>query len=352
MLSSTNNTTAVEYVSPLSGPGFVVFNVLLLLVVVLPVAVLNGVILVALFLEPSTAKVVRLVLGSILVACLIVALGLAMYHISGTILNLAPNENPPNIPCTITAFLLGYGGAARLVFMATFAVTVYMVVRYHKATTTKKDVCFTATVIILWVLTLAAVIPMAFQDVVVTHYSDDISCGTRPTSINSYIFAAAYALIFGVGAFSVTAITLVATVCYIRNHTITDGTVKKAMVKFGFFLLLGNIISIVGIIVPIAMATLATSSEYVTDTEENQKKLMYRPFTEGVYVAYILMNLSLIPTPLLMLWHFTRLRERVKGWLCYYCGDYGNHTLTSSTMSKPTFQTTTQRKSSTLSNMV
>ena len=56
-----------SYMSPLSGPGFVVFNMVLLVVVVLPMVVLNGVVLLALLLETSTARVVRLALGSILV---------------------------------------------------------------------------------------------------------------------------------------------------------------------------------------------------------------------------------------------------------------------------------------------
>ena len=352
MWNSANNTTTpiAPYVSTLSGPGFVVFNGLLFLVV-LSVVVLNGIILVALVLETLTARVVRLVLGSILVSCLIVALGLIMYHISGIILNLAPADNPSNIPCTITAFLLGFGGAARLVFMATFAVTVYMVVRYHKDTTRKKTVCFAIIVLLVWSITFAAVVPMAFSSVVATHYSDKISCGTRPINLNSYIFATAYALTFGIGCFTVTTVTLITTVCYIRNRTITDGTVKKAMVKFGFFLLLGNTINIIGIIVPIIMATLVTSSEVVTDTEENQKSYEYRPFTEGVYVAYTLMNLSLIPTPVLILCHFSRLRKKVKSWLCFCCGDHGIHTLSSGSQTKLPLQKPL-RKMSTPSSII
>ena len=85
-----NNT-----LSPLSGPGFLVFNVVMLLAVVLPVIAANTVLLVALVLESSTVKMVRLVLGSILVSCLLAALWLAMYHIAGIILNRSPVDNPP-----------------------------------------------------------------------------------------------------------------------------------------------------------------------------------------------------------------------------------------------------------------
>ena len=49
----------------------------------------NTVVLVALALQSSNVKMVCLVLGSILVSHLLAALGLAMYHISGIILNLS-----------------------------------------------------------------------------------------------------------------------------------------------------------------------------------------------------------------------------------------------------------------------
>ena len=122
-----DNSSNIFHVSPLRGPGFVAFNVVMLLAVVLPVITANTVILVALVLDSSTVKVVRLVLGSILVSCLIAALGLAMYHISGIILSLSQVNNPSNVPCTIMVFLIGFGAAARSVFTATFAIMVYIV---------------------------------------------------------------------------------------------------------------------------------------------------------------------------------------------------------------------------------
>ncbi len=104
-----NNT-----LSPLSDSGFfgLQCTVVMLLAVVFPVIAANTVLLVALFLESSTVKVVCLVLGSILVSCLLAALGLAMYHISGIILNLSSANKPPEVPCTITLFLSRFRGAA------------------------------------------------------------------------------------------------------------------------------------------------------------------------------------------------------------------------------------------------
>ena len=85
------HTVSLEW-SRLSG----LFNVVVLLAVVLPVIAANTVLLAALVLESPTVKVVCLVLGSILVSCLLAALGLTMYHIAG--INLSPADKPPEVP--------------------------------------------------------------------------------------------------------------------------------------------------------------------------------------------------------------------------------------------------------------
>ena len=305
-----DNLNISNYVSPLSGAGFLIFNVVLLLVVVLPVVVLNGILLVALLQETSTAKVVRLVLGSILVSGLVVALGLAMYHISGIILNLTPVDNPPSIPCTITIFLLGFGGAARLVFMATFAVTVYMVVKYRKATTLKVLAVVLAVLVVLWIVSFLGSSPVFSGDIVQSTYADSLSCGPRPINVSSYVFVGLYELLFGLGSFSITIIFLATTVCFIKCNTVSDKDVKKAMLKFGFFLLIGNGINLVGLTVPPFIAAFIIPPERASVEEQDTA------FAEVIYIAYIMFNVSLVPTPILVPIYFKPIRKKLRRWLC------------------------------------
>ena len=309
-LAPDNLSNTSSYVSPLSGPGFVVFNVVLLVVVVLPVVVLNGIILLALLLETSTARVVRLALGSILVSCLIVALGLAMYHISGVILNLAPVDDPSRIPCTITVFLLGFGGAVRLVFTATFAVTVYTVVKYRRATTLQVLAVVLAVSVILWIASFLGASPLLSEDIVESQYVDSLSCGPRPINLSSYIFVGLYVIFFGIGTFSITILFLVMTVCFIKSNTISDKDVKKAMLKFGFFLLLGNGINLLGSTVPPFIAAFIVPPERVSVKEEDVA------FAEVIYIAYIMLNISLVPTPILVPVYFKPIRKKLVYWLC------------------------------------
>ena len=216
--SSMDNSSNNSNVSLLSGPGYVVFNVVMLLVVVLPVIAANTVILVALVLDSSTVKVVRLVLGSILVSCLIAAVGLGMYHISGITLSLSPVNNPSNVPCTIMVFLISFGAAARLVFTATFAIIVY-IVKSGRATKKYIFIAFLVAVVILWVLSFLGATPLLSQEMFDTGYANSLSCGIGSTGVYSYIISGLYLFFFGVAPLFVTIIFLVITACFIKYHS-------------------------------------------------------------------------------------------------------------------------------------
>ena len=292
-IETDNNS---QYVSPLSGPGFLVFNVVMLLAVVLPVIAANTVLLVALVLESSTVKVVRLVLGSMLVSCLLAALGLAMYHISGIILNRSPVRNPPAVPCTITLFLIDFGGAARLEFVALFAVVVYIV---KSGRDTKKNTFIAVLVAVatLWVFAFLGNSPLLSQDTFSTGYGGP-SCSLAGTGEHSYIIIGLFAFFFGLVPLCVTIIVLAITACFIKYHSFTDIQAKTAMVKFAFFLLFGNIVYWLGLFVPAIIAIYPT-----IDSAEGR-----------IYTAYTLLNSALIPTPILILIYFKPIRKKLWNW--------------------------------------
>ena len=293
-----DNSSNTSHVSPLSGPGFVAFNVVMLLVVVLPVIAANTVILVALVLDSSTVKVIRLVLGSILVSCLIAALGLGMYHISGIILSLSPVNNPSNVPCSIMIFLLGFGGTARLLFMATFAIMVYLV-KSDRDTKKYIFIAFLVAVVILWVLSFLGASPTLSQEIVHTYYKDSLSCSFARNGVYSYVSYGLYVLFFVVVSLSVTIVFLVIATCFIKYHSFTDIETKRAMVKFGFFLLLGNGLNLLGLSVPLTIAVLPKHFHYEVRH----------------YTAYTFLNCALITTPILYTIYFKPIQKQLWHWL-------------------------------------
>ena len=306
-LSNFSNFTSPY---PLNNPGFVVFNVVMLLGVLLPVIVGNTVLLVALVVDPFIVNIIRLVLGSILVSCLLFALGLAMYHIAGIILYLSPVSNPPTAPCTITVFLIGFGGGARLVFMATFAVVVCLVVKYGETPKKHFVVASSIAVVVLWILAFLGNSPLLLQEIFSTFYAGYLSCGISAMATSAYTYIGLYLVCFGLVPLSVTVTILVITVCYLKRLTVKDVNLEKTTVKFGFCLLLGNGINLLGQIFPPLISTSVTPQ-------------LAPPWPDGppshaavTYIPYTLLNLALIPTPILVLIFFKPIRDRLWQWLC------------------------------------
>ena len=193
--STMNNlsNTSVNDTAPhlMNNPRFVVFNVVMLLGVVFPVFAVNAVILVALVLESFIVSIIRLVLGSILVSCLLLTLGLAMYHIAGISLYVLPVNNPPTAPCTITVFVIGFGGAARLVLMAMFAVVVYINVKYRETSKKHFAVASFIAVVVLCVIAFLGNSPLLSQEIISTWYSESLACTFYPVATASYIYIGA-----------------------------------------------------------------------------------------------------------------------------------------------------------------
>ena len=295
--------------------GFVSFNVVMLLAVVLPVVVVDTVILVALALESSIVKVIRLVLASILISGLLNGLGLIMYHIAGIVLSYSfPVNAPPSQPCTITVFLLFFGAAARLVFMTTISIVVYIIIKHSSATKKHLVVAVFVAVVVLWVITFLGASPVLSQEFVHTDYElrdTQYYCIARigTSELSTYIFWGMYLFFFCVVTSSVAVVFLLIICCNRRSFT-SATAVEKTLVKFGFFLLLGSGLNMIGIIVPFMISI--TSAHYVRGAFNEAPERLRILF----YAAFTLVIVGLIPTPILILIFFKSIRKWLLHWLC------------------------------------
>ena len=196
-------------------------------------------------------------------------------------------------------------------FMATFAVIVYINVRYNTRETPKKRfvVASFITVVVLWILAFLGNAPLLSQEIVSTQYAGYLSCGISPMA-PTYIYIGLYFFFFGLVTISVTVTILVISVCYIKRLTVKYSHLEKTTVKFGFFLLLGNGINLLGQIAPALISAAVTPQPTP-------------PWPDGppshaavTYIPYTLLNIALIPTPILVLIFFNPIRERLWQWLC------------------------------------
>ena len=292
------NQSYSSFTSELTGPGYLVFSFVFLLLVLLPTVAVNVFIVVFIAVDKTTAKHMRLVLGNIPVACIIVALGLSLYHTTGMYLNISKGTPPTVVFCNFIFFLIAFGGVARLLSMATFAAMIFTTVRYYESTPRKNLVIFITIVIILWICAFLGTTPLLSDEVLYTSYGDNVSCSPIPAGVGSYVYVSLYCFVFGICTFVVTIVLLTLTVCYIRRNSIRANTLNKAMLKLGVFLLIGNSINIIGQVVPPLIATI------VVPVEETETGNFGRPQPATIYFAYAMLNLSLVPPPVLIFVYF------------------------------------------------
>ena len=289
------------------SPGVLIgYYLFFIILIMIPVVVANVLILIVLIVDRTTSVIVRLMMSNIPVACLVVSAGVLLYDFVGLGLAYTDIGVPDNVIelCRTVLFLIGSGGVARLLFMAAFSVTVYLIVRFNILNKSNKwtIVYFVVVVAVLWVFVFVARIPLFFDAV--------ISNSCRYTIIGGAINVSIYVILFGVGGFTVTAIFFFLTLCYIRTNTISEqGTFKKAILKLSAFLLIGNIINFIGQVVPPIIGILITTENGMTSLAG---EIAY-------YLAAILIDLSLIPTPILLIVYFKPVRVHLKRWFCCMC---------------------------------
>ena len=135
-----------------------------------------------------------------------------------------------------------------------------------------------------------------------------ISC--RHTVLGGSINLALCDIIFVTGGFTTSITFLIRTAFFIRKQIITNPDVlfRKTLVKLGFFLLFGNVINCIGQIVPPMVSVIVN---------ERQPTL-----AEAIlaYSCFALLDLSLVPTPILLIIYFNPVRTHLKTCLCYCCG--------------------------------
>lgn len=167
-------------------------------------------------------------------------------------------------------------------------------------------------VILLWGLAILYSLLILFDFV--------LSDSCRLTAIGGVVTVILYILIFGLGGFATSITFLLLTVFYIYKHKISDTNhhdpFQKALVKLGFFLLSGGFVNFIGQIVPsIVSAAVSEERETLGDS------LVAR------YSVALLIDLSLIPTPILLAIYFKPIRMHLKKWLCCCCGRKTDQTL-------------------------
>ena len=303
-MNFTNRTNAT--LGP-QGP-FPYFN-LVIIVLLTPLLLFNILLIGTIALEKSVVGTLRVILINIVTAGQVVNVGTMLVAITNVIISgcSCPELRLSALACKLSVWLITSGGAARLMYMTTFAISVYVLVRCGA----RKMKIWVAIVAVIGVW-LAVLLPNAAifsPQVVLINFHDNDSCAAHGTGYKTFIYSFGYTTVYGLLGFAVSVFSPIATVWFIRHNTISgDVTLVKAMMKFALFLVLGNVINFLGQIIPLLIAAFTPAGKEWYSLEKALG-----------YMAVLLIVLSLVPTPVLILIYFRPVRQRIKRILCGVC---------------------------------
>ena len=301
-----NSTEVLDVVIPREG-HFGYYSLFITLFFLTPAFIFNILLLVAIIMEKTLPGTIRLILSNIIIASEVVILGIAIILVQNVILSGWKHLSSSLFVCRFIYVTLTSGAAARLMYMATFAITVYVLVR-HGPGKLHFRLSFPAG-ILLWFFAIILNTALFSTDVLDITFHDGSDCAPHGKNVTTPVYTFTYIVVYGLSSFTLGVIFPTLSVCYIRKHTISGDTqMLKGMIKFAIFLLVGNSMNFIGISIPILFATFAPSGdEYYT----LEKAFNY---AEGIFLM-----LSLIPTPIILLIFFKPVRHRLKKIVCFQC---------------------------------
>jgi len=287
------------------GGGYVAYKLIVFLLILIPIAVTDILIIIATILEPSVKKTIKIVLISIPIACLIVMAGFTIDAIAASAYTLARMAIPDLWPCYIMVYLVALGAVSRLVFMALFSVTVYIIVRVGKKVT---PFIFAIVVTSLWVFLVLFNCVAFIPGVITVEWTDGVSCSPRQSGAGTYIFLGIDTVICGLIPFTLTIVMPPLTLWYIKDNIVAeDATLKKTLAKFALFLIVGNVLGIIGLLVPLLLSVFSPDDA--------------NPLVDVglLRAANIITHLSLAPAPVLILFYFPVIGRKIWSWFEPLC---------------------------------
>ena len=302
-----NNSTEIsEDVITRQGP-FGYYSLFIIVFFLIPAFIFNILLLVAIIAERTLLRSIRFILSNIIIASEVVIFGIAIIVVHD-IISPGWMHLSPSLPlCHFSYVTLTSGAAARLMYMATFAISVYILVRHGPA---KLHFCLIFPAgILLWFFAIILNVALFSTDVLEVEFHDVSGCFSHGKNVTTPLYAFTYIVVYSLSSFILGVIFLILAISHIRRNTISGNTkVLKRMIKFATLLLLGNSMNFIGISIPILFATFAPSGEeYYT---------LAKAF---IYTEVIFLMLSLIPTPIILLIFFQPVRHRLQRILCFWC---------------------------------
>jgi hypothetical protein len=233
--------------------------------------------------------------------------GLAVAYMDDVLIFSIGHLAPSSQLCRAISAAVGTGSTARLLYMATYAVTVYAIARYtgRNLQTAKWKFC---TLFMgmesFWLISIAPNLLFFHPDIVQTTFEDNTICVTQGSGQWSIVAFFMGAALLGLLPFIISIVFPVLTIVYIKKNVIsTNKQALKSMTKFSLFLLIANGIHISGSGIPFLLAI------FLRKTSGSNLQVFNIAWSN---VETFIIILSLIPTPIIILVFFKPILQDFK----------------------------------------
>ena len=302
--SATDNVAAI--IGTATADGVLLLNVFI-------VTAINLIVIAALLGKDTSDLVrsIRVILVNILGASVMGALGSTIYHISSLTLRLSSSASGHGQQlCRAIVLLLTVSSTGRVLFTAFYGIAVFIVVYFwnRPVLAPRNTKYFIIASAVVWLLAGATGTPSLFADESVNEIcsssiSSNITKDTQDTSFHFALRVTVPYIIVSCIAIIATPVVLIKTSCYVKRKSIGDQREsKKALVNFGLFLMIVQGINVFSqIIIPLLALGIGS---------------LQMEYSLAFIIAVALLELSQIPTNVLILIFFKPVRARVKRWIC------------------------------------
>ena len=310
-----NISEAVPLAEDFRHPALVVFYITVFFLAYLPIAVFD--VLMMLFLCRGSVAIdlpVRMVLGCLFLSSLVVTLAFLLENLTAFILALVEVSSPPPLAwCSFIVYLIGAGGSGRFVFAATFAVIVYITIRYSSSAIRTRWVVACSAVLMVACAISAG--PILSPFVIEVTFFDGVVCIIGPSGENftnafhihvaNRTFAGLWLSLFGMIPFVIALFLPFVTLwVYYHNKALKNVDLKKCFLKLTFFLILESIANLFVLVVP-------TVAAYFYDKSKDEL---------GVFLFIDIITIfSLLLTPVGVMVFLKRVRHGMKSFYCRKC---------------------------------
>ena len=278
--------------------------VIVLSVACVPLAIFNGLIAILLLQSTSVAIQVRVPPINLLVETLIANVVIFCIIVISVALALSDATELPLPLCQFGVWVYSVTTVARLLGVLIFSVLMFQTVACSRRRIRAKWLI--CSLVVTWVIAILASTDTLVPGIVGFQYVGGIACSTTAGCPEYQVFRLTYSILWLVIAYCVPLLVsicvLLGTLCYMKRHTISEGAqYKKAVAKFAAFLIIGNILSV------LRAFRLRSLVQEVPAINID---------TVGVYIAYISILLSFIPTPILIVVFLKPVQKRLRRLLC------------------------------------